>query len=175
MRTVKHFAPSLHVAALLVGILATGAGCGDHQGTASNQAAAVAGATPAADVQQAGQAETPLRPSVLETRLPPGVLEFLLKPFTGDLDAMIKRRVVRVGVTFNRTFYFVDNGMPSGVAYEYGQLLEERLNKHFRTRLDNRVYVALLPLPRAQLLPALVNGKVDMVAAQVTVEPELQK
>ena len=175
MRTVNGFTSWPHVAALLVGILATGAGCGDRQRATPAQAPAVDGARPTADVHQAEHAETPLPPSVLETRLPPGVLGFLLKPFTGDLDGMIERRLVRVGVTFNRTFYFVDNGMPSGVAYEYGQLLEERLNKHFKTRTDNRVYVALLPLPRAHLLPALVGGKLDMVAAQVMVEPELQK
>ena len=32
-----------------------------------------------------------------------------------------------------------------------------------------------LPLPREMLLSALVDGKVDLVAAQVTVTPELQK
>ena len=41
----------------------------------------------------------------------------MLKPFTGDLDEMIKRRVIRIGVTFNRTFYFVDKGVQHGVAY----------------------------------------------------------
>jgi len=34
------------------------------------------------------------------------------------------RRAVRVGVTFNRTFYFVDRGAQRGIAYEYGQLME---------------------------------------------------
>jgi hypothetical protein len=28
--------------------------------------------------------------------------------FTGDLDAMVKRRIIRAGVPFNRTFYFID-------------------------------------------------------------------
>ncbi len=32
-----------------------------------------------------------------------------------------------------------------------------------------------MPLPRAKLLPALVDGKIDLVAAQVTVTPERQK
>ena len=58
---------------------------------------------------------------------------------------------------------------------EYGQLVEERLNKHVKTGTDNKVHVVLVPLPRAMLLPALVDGKVDLVAAQVTVTPELQK
>ena len=101
--------------------------------------------------------------------------DLVLKPFTGDLDAMVKRRLVRIGVTFNRTFYFLDKGVQRGIAHEYGQLVEERLNTHFKTGLDNKIFVAFLPLPRAQLLPALVDGKVDLAAAQLTVRPALQK
>ncbi len=87
------------------------------------------------------EAEAPLPPSDLETQLPPSVRESVLKPFTGDLDELVKLRAVRVGVTFNRTFYFVDRGVQRGIAYEYGQLMEERLNKHFRTGTGNRIHV----------------------------------
>ena len=76
------------------------------------------------------------------------MLEAVLKPFTGDLDTLVKRRVVRVGVTFNRTFYFIDRGVQRGIAYEYGQLMEARLNKHFHTRTGNRIHLIFLPLPR---------------------------
>ena len=125
--------------------------------------------------QAIAEAEAPLPPSDLESRLPPSVREVLLKPFTGDLDEIVMRRAVRVGVTFNRTFYFVDKGMQRGIAYEYGQLMEERLNKHFKTGTGKKIHVVFMPLPRAALLPALVEGKVDLVAAQVPVTPELAK
>ena len=88
---------------------------------------------------------------------------------------MVERRLVRIGVTFNRTFYFVDKGVQRGVSYEYAQLVEERLNKHLKTSTGNKVHVVLMPLPRAMLIPALVDGKVDLVAAQVTVTPDRQK
>ena len=117
----------------------------------------------------------PLPPSELETQLPLSVREAVLKPFTGDLDELVKRRAVRVGVTFNRTFYFIDRGVQRGIAYEYGQLMEERLNQHFKTGTANKISVIFFPLPREMLLPALVDGKVDLVAAQVPVTPELQK
>ena len=123
----------------------------------------------------AAAAEEALPPSQLETQLPPGVRDLVLKPHTGDLDALVKRRVVRIGVTYNRTFYFLDKGVQRGISYEYGQIIEERLNKHFKTGLNDRIFVAFLPLPRGQLVPALVDGKVDMVAAQITVRPALQK
>jgi membrane-bound lytic murein transglycosylase MltF len=126
-------------------------------------------------VKPVAEAEAPLPPSELETQLPPAVRDAVLKPSTGDLDEMVKRRVVRIGTTFNRTFYFVDRGVQHGVVYDYGQLVEERLNTYFKTGTANRVHVFLLPLPRDMLLQALVEGKVDLVAAQVTVRPELQK
>ena len=121
------------------------------------------------------ETEAPLPPSNLQTRLPPSVRAAVLTPFTEDLDALVKRRVVRIGVAFNRTFYYVDKGVPRGIAYEYGQLMEERLNRHFRTGNSNKIHVIFLPLPRDMLLPALIDGKVDLVAAQVPVTPELQQ
>jgi len=124
---------------------------------------------------QQSQSQAPIPSSDLETQLPVSVREVVLKPFTGDLDEIVKRRAVRIGVTFNRTFYFVDRGVQRGIAYEYGQLMEERLNKHFNTGNSSKIHVILLPLPREMLLSALIGGKVDMVAAQIPVTPELQK
>src|SRR5918993_792389 len=111
----------------------------------------------------------------LESELPPSVREAVLKPFSGDLDEIVKRRAVRLGVTFNRTFYFVDKGVQRGIAYEYGQLMERRLNKHFKTGISNKIHVIFVPLPREMLLPALTSGSVDLVAAQLPVTPEMEK
>lgn len=96
------------------------------------------------------------------------------KVFTGDLDGMIQRRIIRVGVPFNRTFYFIDEGKPRGLAYEFITLFEEKLNQKLNSG-PMKVLVVLLPLPRDALLPALQAGKVDLVAAQLTVTPERQK
>ena len=40
------------------------------------------------------------------------------KPFTGDFDELVKRRAIRVGVTFNRTHYFIDRGQERGITFE---------------------------------------------------------
>ncbi len=154
-------------AVLFVGIGLTLTGCGE------NKPAAPAEQTSA--TKPADEAETPLPPSELDTQLPPALRDAVLKPFTGDLDEMVRRRLVRIGVTFNRTYYFVDKGVQRGVSYDYGQLIEERLNKHFKTRIDNKIHVVYVPLPREMLAAALVDGKVDLVSAHVTVRPELQK
>jgi len=94
--------------------------------------------------------------------------------FTGDLDAMLQRRVIRAGVPFNRTFYFIDHGQPRGLSFEYLTLFEEKLNEKYKTG-NLKVHVVLLPMPRDALLPALQQGKLDLVAAQLTVTPERQK
>ncbi len=175
-------------AALLAGFIAATAACGgDKPAAPAGQAAqppqAAPPAAPAAQPSQAAppaapaaaDADPPLPPSELETQLPPEVGATVLKPFTGDLDAMVARRLVRIGVTFNRTFYFVDKGVQRGVSYEYAQLVEERLNKYAKTGIDKKIHVVCVPMPRGMLLRALTEGKVDLIAAQVTVTPDLQQ
>ena len=41
-----------------------------------------------------------------------------LAPWTGDLDGMIKRRLIRVATTYNKTNYFIDKGVQRGAVYE---------------------------------------------------------
>ena len=50
--------------------------------------------------------------------LPEAVQLVMDKPFTGDLDALVARRSIRVAVTFNRTHYFIDQGQERGMTYE---------------------------------------------------------
>ena len=106
--------------------------------------------------------------------LPEAVRLTMGKPFTDDFDALVKRRAIRVTVTFNRTHYFIDKGQERGITYEALKLFEDDLNKELKTG-NLKVNVLMLPMSRDQLGPALVGGKVDMVAAMVTVRPELEK
>ena len=96
------------------------------------------------------------------------------KPFTGDFDEMVKRRAIRVAVTFNRTHYFIDKGQERGITYEALKSFENDLNTDLKTG-NLKVHVVIVPMSRDQLYPALSSGKVDMVAAMVTVRPELEK
>jgi membrane-bound lytic murein transglycosylase MltF len=98
------------------------------------------------------------------------IREQLSQPFTGDFDEMVKRRLIRAGVVYSRTHYFVDKGVQKGLAYESIKLFEEQVNKRLKTGLL-KVNVALVPLTRDQLIPALESGKVDFVAAMLTVTP----
>jgi membrane-bound lytic murein transglycosylase MltF len=112
-------------------------------------------------------------PSPFEA-LPDALQKTLDEPFTGDLDAMVKRRAIRAGVTFNRTHYFIDRGEERGLTYDAFKQFEEDLNKDLKTG-NLRVHVAMVPMSRDQLYPALASGKIDLVAAMVTVTPEREK
>jgi membrane-bound lytic murein transglycosylase MltF len=110
-------------------------------------------------------------PPTYEIALPESVREKVGKPFKGDLDALVQRRLIRVAVPYNRTYYFIDGGVERGLSYEYVRLFEEELNERRKTG-NLKVHAVLLPLPRDQLLPALNEGRVDMVVAQLTITPE---
>ena len=119
-------------------------------------------------------AEESVPPHLYESGLPEDMRPLVDQVYTGDLDGMVKQRFIRAGVTFNRTFYFVDRGAPYGLAYEYLMRFEEQLNKKLNTG-KLKVHVVLLPMPRDELIPSLNAGKIDLVVAQLTVTPERQK
>jgi membrane-bound lytic murein transglycosylase MltF len=105
--------------------------------------------------------------------VPEGIRSILDKPFTGDFDEMVKRRAIRVGVTFNRTHYFIDKGQERGLTYEALKLFESDLNKDLKTG-NLKLHVVIVPMSRDLLASSLLQGKVDMIAAMVTVRPELE-
>ena len=114
----------------------------------------------------------PDTPSPLDA-IPENLRLLVDKPFTGDFDEMVKRRIIRVGVTFNRTHYFIDRGQERGLTFEALKLFESDLNTKLKTG-NLKVHVAILPMSRDVLGPSLLQGKIDMIAAMVTVRPELE-
>ena len=151
-----------------VWFIAAGCSPGPSSSPASSGAPAGGAASPAAaDPKDEALPEVP---SPFDA-LPPEVRAALEKPFTGDFDEMVKRRLIRAGVVFNRTQYFIDKGVQRGISYESLQLFEEQVNKRLKTGLL-KVHVAIVPLSRDQLFPALQAGQVDLVAAALTITPE---
>lgn len=138
--------------------------------SASNEAT-----PPATTAETPPEADTPIPPTASPfDALPEAVRLVVDTPFTGDFDALVQRRAIRVAVTFNRTHYFVDQGQERGVTYEALKLFESDLNTELKTG-NLKVNVVIVPMPRDQLYASLTSGKVDMVAAMVTVTPEREK
>jgi membrane-bound lytic murein transglycosylase MltF len=95
---------------------------------------------------------------------------------TDDLDGMIKRRVVRVLTTYSKTFYYVDKGVQRGATYDIFRLFEADLNrklakdqKQKQRQKHLKVHVVFIPVARGDLLQALVDGKGDIAASNLTV------
>ena len=118
--------------------------------------------------------EEGLPPLAYESALPEDMRSIVDRAFTGDFDAMHKRRLIRAAVPVNRSFYFIDKGVSRGLAYEYLVQFEEHLNKKLNTG-NLKVHVVPIPMPRDMLFPALQAGKADLVVAQLTITPERQK
>jgi membrane-bound lytic murein transglycosylase MltF len=94
--------------------------------------------------------------------------------WTGDLDGMIKRRVIRVATTYSKTHYFIDKGVQRGAVYEAFKLFEDELNAKLKTK-NLRIHVVFVPMSRDELLTSVVEGRADLAAAALTVTPERQK
>jgi len=107
-------------------------------------------------------------------------LEQTMKPWTGDLDGMIERRVVRILTVYSKTFYFVDKGVQRGSSYDMGRLFVEDLNRKLARdkKLKNKnlkMNAVFIPVSRGELIPALVAGKGDIVIASFGVTAEREK
>ena len=74
------------------------------------------------------------------------------KPFTGDFDEMVLRRAIRVGVTFNRTHYFIDRDQERGLTYDALKQFETDLNAELKTG-NLKVNVVFVPMTRPSSRP----------------------
>lgn len=109
--------------------------------------------------QTAGKAKAPvLDPEVLQS--------------TKDLTAMKDRHFVRVLVSYNRTNYFLDgNANERGFECELFKQYEKFFNKDSK-RGTFKTFIIFIPVPFSRLIPELLDGHGDIIAAGFTVTPE---
>ena len=98
---------------------------------------------------------------------------FGVMPRSGDLDTMVERRVVRVLTVYGPGRYFLEEG-PRGTVQEYADKLQKVINEAFKTGLLT-VQVAVIPVSRDQLFPALESGYGDIVMAGTTITDARQE
>ena len=149
--------------ALLGGLLALACG-------RAPEPAASASPTPPPVAQAAPETVEPPEPAPDPTPTPAGLAP-VLKPWTGDLDGMVKRRLVRVLTVQNPILYFVDKGREMGATYEAVEAFEKHLNQKLGNELTG-VHVILMPVARDELLPRLLAGQGDIAAAVLTITGE---
>jgi len=115
------------------------------------------------------------RNAAAQLETPPGIsLEAVAQKWTGDLDGMVARHMIRVLTPYSRTHYFIDRGVQRGLVYDAAMQFEKLVNAKYKTG-TLKVHVVMIPTPRDQLLPSLVDGRGDIAAAGLTVTDERKK
>jgi membrane-bound lytic murein transglycosylase MltF len=99
-----------------------------------------------------------------------------VKPWQGDFDGMLERRIIRFRVPYSRTFYYNDNGHERGIAAEFVRDFERYVNRKYAKELGKRpVTAVIVPTTRDKLLQSVVDGAGDIAAGDLTVTEERRK
>ena len=103
-------------------------------------------------------------------------LEISNKPWTGDFDQMLDRRIIRVLVPYSRTLYFNDKGHERGITADTVRDFERWINKKYAKTLGKRpLTVFIIPTTRDKLLPDVTKGIGDIAAGDITVTEDRLK
>jgi len=95
-------------------------------------------------------------------------LAALRKPAIGDLDAIVKRGVLRILVTASPTNYYVEDGLQGGATYSAARTLETFLRDATGAR---GLTTAILAVAATDLITALNQGRGDVVA-NIVITPD---
>lgn len=93
------------------------------------------------------------------------------KPFLGDFDGMVERKVIRLLMPYSKTFFFFDGAQPKGLSYEGAMGFNNYLNKKLKSR-HVEVKVVIIPTSREQLFKSLNLGLGDIAAGNLTITDE---
>jgi ABC-type amino acid transport substrate-binding protein len=91
-------------------------------------------------------------------------------PCLGDLDDIVPRGFLRVGVPYEPLFFVNDGGEQRGIAVDTVRKFEA----HLRATLGpeaRSLTVALMPLSRINLIDSLISGREDVLSADLTITP----
>ncbi len=98
-------------------------------------------------------------------------LEVLSQSRTGDLDSMEKARVIRVLTVYGLGRYYLDGSREKGMTFEWFKMFEQFINERLG-KGHLKLLVVFIPVARDELIPALIEGRGDIVSAGLTITPE---
>ena len=101
-------------------------------------------------------------------------LKLANKPWFGDFDRLLERRMIRVLVPYSRSLYYMDRGRERGLTAELVRDFEQYVNRKYRTG-KRPVTVYLIPTTRDRLLPGLQEGLGDIAAGNLAATDERSK
>jgi membrane-bound lytic murein transglycosylase MltF len=106
----------------------------------------------------------------------PITLPTVSEHWTGDLDVLLKHRVIRIGVPYSKTLYYTVKGVQYGIAYESGKAFEDYLNRKYPQKDKNiKIEVFCFVTPREKAVSNLNGGTLDILIGGIAITPERQK
>jgi membrane-bound lytic murein transglycosylase MltF len=103
-------------------------------------------------------------------------LNLAVKPWKGDFEQMLERRLIRIDVPRSRTLYYVDKGRERGLSVELARDFERWVNKTYAKQLGKRpLTVYVIPSTRDKLLTHLNEGLTDIAIGNLSVTDERKK
>ena len=99
---------------------------------------------------------------------PPRQLSIANKPWFGDLDRLVERRMIRVLVPYSRSLYYNDAGRERGLTADTVREFEQYLNQKYR-KGNRPITVYLVPTTRDRLIDDIAAGLGDIGAGNLTV------
>jgi membrane-bound lytic murein transglycosylase MltF len=97
-------------------------------------------------------------------------LEHELPPRSGDFDALLETRSIRVQVPYSRTLFFNDRGAMRGLTADTLSDFEIFLNRKYRAK-GRPITVLAVPTTRDRLISGLAEGRADIAAGNITITP----
>ncbi|MEM6582699.1 MAG: transporter substrate-binding domain-containing protein [Pseudomonadota bacterium] len=166
---------NLSRAVLLVALIA--AGCSDSQTTTPADAeadseAAISSTDSPPQSEQEGNQESDRDALILSETLRE-IDGLFPEPHTGDLDTMQELGVVRVLTVYSTGQYYIHRGEERGITKEIAILFERHLNRDNKSNVKQRVLI--VPVARNELIPALLDGRGDIIMANLSITPERQE
>lgn len=120
-----------------------------------------------------------LTPSVFAETEPPeeenSFIARVNRKWTGGFEGMRERRMIRALVVYSKTHFFFDKGTKRGIAHDALVAFEQDLNRSLKTTKANYIHIVFVPVNHDEIIPALLDGRGDIAAANLTITPEREK
>src|SRR5262249_41095989 len=151
-------APMTRTSLIVLFACALAAGCSKEASPPAGTAAQPAAAPAAASATPPSTPVAASEPASADEQAADAAAIQAMKKWTGDLDGMVDRRVIRVLTTYSKTTFFIDRGTQLGLVPDAFRLFEDDLNKKLKNK-NVRVHVVFVPVAHDDLIPALLEGR----------------
>lgn len=93
----------------------------------------------------------------------------IAEPYLGDLKTVLEKNYLRVLTSTNSFDYFIHKGRHGGYQYEMVKNFTQHLNEKYRSKPGSlAIRFELIPVWSEQMIPMLLAGKGDIIAARLT-------